>query len=86
LLLLLYTAVAGGVLALIVSAFRGQLAAVLQRTSSQIFSLLTCKRVLAQPQDHARGHERLPYAVAIAAGFALLILAQTCLPAIRITL
>jgi prepilin peptidase CpaA len=74
---LLYTAIGGGVLALLFLAFRGNARA----TLSRVFLTLSGAQGLAA--DKA---ETLPYAVAFAFGAILVALSESVAPALRITL
>jgi prepilin peptidase CpaA len=75
--LVLYTAIMGGVLALVVAAATGEMRAVLARV----------RHVVAPHLGSGPGpltkRLRLPYAVAIAAGVAWMLLGNTALPALR---
>jgi prepilin peptidase CpaA len=74
--LVLYTALMGGVLALVVAAVTGELRAVLARVRHAVAPQLGGPGPLTK-------RLRLPYAVAIAAGVAWMLLGNTALPALR---
>lgn len=82
--LLLYTALAGGVLALAASLARGRLLAVCRGAVGQLNAVMITHRVI--PARDGKADDRLPYAVAIAAGFAVLVLSKTYLPGLRVHL
>jgi prepilin peptidase CpaA len=85
--LVLYTAVAGGVLAIGVSVVQRRLPEVMAKTNSALTAMWISKRVaIDRATGAASANDRLPYAVAIAAGFALLVLSKTYLPGLRIPL
>lgn len=83
--LLLYTALAGGILAILSSALQKRLPALLSSTREVLFVSLAARRVVAPPvRPDAKMSERLPYAIAIGSGFLLLMLSTTIVPALRI--
>ncbi|MEO6912928.1 MAG: prepilin peptidase [Candidatus Baltobacteraceae bacterium] len=85
--LLFYTALAGGVLAIAASLVQGRLHEVLEKTVGAVTAMWISKRfVLHRRLEAAPLRERMPYALAIAAGFAILVLSKTYLPALRIPL
>jgi prepilin peptidase CpaA len=85
--LVLYTAVAGGVLAIGVSVVQRRLPEVMSKTSSALTAMWISKRVaIDRAPGAARAKDRLPYAVAIAAGFAVLVLSKTYFPGLEIPL
>lgn len=80
----LYTAVCGGVLALAVSASRGELAGAVGRLRIGVASTVVSRNLaVGAAAIDARG-ARIPYALAIGAGFAIAMLAQSIIPALRI--
>ncbi len=85
--LLLYTALAGGVVALISAASHGHLVAVCKRAGRVLtFAWISRSLAVTQALAAAPSFERIPYALAIGAGFAALVLSKTYLPALRIPL
>jgi len=85
--LLLYTALAGGVLALCVSVCSGRLVDVCKRVAHS-FSVMVLTKSVSAGRDSigVTSGERLPYAIAIAAGFGLLVLSKSYFPILRIPL
>lgn len=84
---LLYTSLAGGALALIFSICTGRLVEISRHAALSLRLMLMTKSVGSGPNcSGATGGVRLPYAVAIAAGFVLLVLSKTYLPVLRIPL
>lgn len=80
----LYSALCGGALALAVSLARGELGAVLGRLRYGVVSSIAGRSLaLGAAAIDARG-PRIPYAVAIGAGFAIAIAGVTIFPAVRI--
>jgi prepilin peptidase CpaA len=80
----LYTAVCGGLLAVVVSAMRGELAGALERVRVGVTGAALSRSLAAGAAAiDARG-TRIPYALAIAAGFVLATLAQNSVPFLRI--
>ncbi len=80
----LYSALFGGLLAVVVSAARGELTAVLARVRSGVASSVAGHSLAAGAAViDARG-TRIPYALAIGAGFAAAMLAQSAVPFLRI--
>jgi prepilin peptidase CpaA len=77
--LVLYTALMGGVLALIVAAVTGQFRAVVSRVGSRVAPSLVPEGGATAPSQ-----TRLPYAVAIAAGVICMLLGDTLFPALKI--
>jgi prepilin peptidase CpaA len=77
--LLAYTAILGGVLALCVAAFTGELRAILARVGGRVAPALVPGGVTTPPT-----RTRLPYAVAIAGGVIWLLLGDTLLPALKV--
>ncbi len=85
--LLLYTALAGGVLALCVSLCNGRVIAVCKRVAHSFSVMVMTKSIRAGREAiGVTGGERLPYAIAIAAGFGLLVLSKSYFPTLRIPL
>ncbi|MBC5828990.1 MAG: prepilin peptidase [Candidatus Eremiobacteraeota bacterium] len=85
--LLVYTALAGGALALCVSLYHGRIIALSKRVARS-FAVMVMTKSIGAGRDAigATNGERLPYAVAIAAGFALLVLSKSYCPTLRIPL
>jgi prepilin peptidase CpaA len=82
---LLYTGIAGGLLALSVSLVRGRLVAVCTDTFNTL-SVFWASRKFVVVTNGDEAHRPLPYALAIAAGFAVLVLSLTYFPALRLPL
>ena len=80
----LYSALCGGLLALAISAARGELAGVLSRVRFGVASSIAGRSLTAAAATiDARG-PRIPYAVAIGAGFIIALAGVTIFPALRI--
>ncbi len=80
----LYSALCGGVLAIAVSAARGELGGVVGRMRFGLTGAIAGRSLTAAVAAvDARG-TRIPYAVAIGAGFAIAMLAQSAIPVLRI--
>lgn len=80
----LYAALCGGILALVVSAARGEIGAVLARVRVGVATSIGGRSLAAGAAAiDARG-PRIPYAVAIGAGFVIAIAGVTLIPALRI--
>lgn len=80
----LYTAMCGGVLALAVSTMRGELGGTLARVRVGIAGTIAGRSLAVGSAAMGATGTRIPYALAIGAGFALATLAQTSLPFLRI--
>lgn len=80
----LYTALFGGLLAVGVSAARGELTGILARVRVGITSSVAGRSLALGAVAIDAGGARIPYALAIGAGFAVATLAQTVLPFLRI--
>lgn len=80
--LLLYTAIGGGLLALVVAGASGRLGATLRGTFALAVPLLYPGTIALQPRDGAR----VPYALAIAFGTACVAFSHTFAPILRLTL
>jgi Flp pilus assembly protein protease CpaA len=76
---LFYTALAGGVLALIVSAARGELVEVITRLHTRVATSLATGRLGA-----AGSAARIPYALAIGVGYAIAQVGHELVPFMRI--
>lgn len=80
----LYTALAGGVLAIVVAVRKRAL----RRSIGRIVAALGTAAVTRRPMTFGAGEgspaHRIPYALAIAAGFTITTLGQSSLPALRI--
>jgi prepilin peptidase CpaA len=80
----LYSAIFGGLLAIAVSASRGELNGMLTRVRSGLISSIAGRSLaLGVAAVDARG-ARIPYALAIGSGFAVAMLAQSAFPILRI--
>ncbi len=80
----LYSAVCGGILAIVVSAARGELGGVITRVRIGVASSIAGRSLaIGAATIDARG-TRIPYAVAIGAGFAIAVVGATIFPALRI--
>lgn len=80
----LYSALFGGLLAIVVSAARGELGGVLSRVRLGVATSIAGRSLaIGAAAIDARG-ARIPYAVAIGAGFALAIASVTLFPVLRI--
>ncbi|MDE2571783.1 MAG: prepilin peptidase [bacterium] len=84
--LLLYTALAGGALAVATALAQGRLRVVCLRAAGVLTALLTRTAVPRRSSGATPAGERLPYAVAVALGFVTLVLSETYLPALRVHL
>ncbi|MEO9171205.1 MAG: prepilin peptidase [Candidatus Baltobacteraceae bacterium] len=83
--LVLYTALAGGILALISSGVQRRLRSLMRKTRDVLVQTWVAKRFTPQRAGpHSALQDRLPYALAIGAGFAVLVLSNSYLPALRI--
>lgn len=82
--LALYTAVCGGVLAFVVSTMRGELGGTLGRVRLGIAGTIAGRSLAVGSAAMGATGTRIPYALAIGAGFALATFAQTSLPFLRI--
>jgi prepilin peptidase CpaA len=80
----LYTAVCGGMLALVVSTMRGELGGTLARVRLGVAGTIAGRSLAVGSAAMGATGTRIPYALAIGAGFALATLAQTSLPFLRI--
>lgn len=80
--LLLYTAVGGGLLALVVAAASGRLGPTLRGTFALAVPLLYPGTIALEPRDGAR----LPYALAIAFGTLCVAFSHTYAPMLRLAL
>jgi prepilin peptidase CpaA len=76
--LVIYTALIGGVLALCVAAFTGELRSIVARVGRRVAPALAPAGPAGPPSS-----TRLPYAVAIAGGVIWLFLGDTLLPALK---
>jgi prepilin peptidase CpaA len=80
----IYSALCGGVLALVVSLARGELGAVVSRVRYGVATSVAGRSLaFASAAVDATG-TRIPYAVAIGAGFAIAVAGATIFPALRI--
>lgn len=80
----LYSALCGGLLAIVVSVARGELGGVLTRVRIGVAGSIASRSLaVGAAAIDARG-ARIPYAVAIGAGFAIAIAGVTLFPALRI--
>ncbi len=80
----LYSALCGGALAIAVSASRGELGGVVGRMRLGVTGAIAGRSLAAAVAAvDARG-ARIPYAIAIGAGFAIAMLAQSAFPVLRI--
>jgi prepilin peptidase CpaA len=77
--LLVYTSLLGGVLALVVATFTGELRTILTRVGGRIAPTLVPGATATPPT-----RTRLPYAVAIAGGVTWILLGETLLPALKV--
>jgi prepilin peptidase CpaA len=80
----LYSALCGGVLALSVAIARGELAGVVSRLRVGVATTIAGRSLALGTASIAAQGPRIPYAVAIGAGFAVAIAGVTIFPALRI--
>lgn len=80
----LYSAMCGGVLALSVAIARGELASVVSRVRVGVATTIAGRSIALGTATIAAQGPRIPYAVAIGAGYAIAIAGATIFPALRI--
>lgn len=80
----LYSAIFGGLLALAVSTSRGELSAVLARVRAGVTTSVAGRNLALGVAAIDTHGVRIPYALAIGAGFAVAVLAHSALPFLRI--
>ncbi|MGH7736800.1 MAG: A24 family peptidase [Candidatus Tyrphobacter sp.] len=80
----IYCALCGGILALAVSAVRGELPGVLSRVRCGVAGAIGSRSLSLGAASVAARGPRIPYAVAIASGFIIALLGVAIFPALRI--